>query len=230
MESPQKPVKRAVVVALLLSVVVAAIDLFGCWYSVAPYGSDFLYRYVSVYLLSYFLILILYNAIYLALEMIGLLFGRRKTNWLTIGTTSAFFGVLLVLMFVTIGLNDDIRKWGYRGIAARGATLVTAIKQYQVANGAPPESLDNLVPKYLPTIPGTGVGAYPDYDYITNTNSMLYGGNHWVLSVNLSTDNLSHDALVFYPNGKYPSGPLDSQLGDWAFVSTSLESGGKSNE
>lgn len=226
MNLPSGPVKRAVVVAMLVSAAVGALALFGSWFSVAPHGSDFFYRYVSIYFPAYFLILVLYNALYLIVDIFGLLSGRRKTTCLQVGTTAAFCGILFVFMFVIVGLGEDVRHAGFRRIALRGAPLVKAIKRYQAAHGAPPTTLDDLVPECLPSIPDTGAAAYPSFYFLTNTNQDRYGGNQWVISVDVSSDDLSEHTVAYYPNGKYPGGPLDLKLGDWSFVSTPVKSGG----
>lgn len=226
MNLPRSPVRRGLVVALLMSVVVGAIHVAACWYSVAPNGSDFLYKHVSWFFPTYLILFALYNVLYVIVDAVGLLFGRRKTTWREVGARTVFCGFLFVLMFVIVGLGESVRNAGYRGITRRGARLVTAIKQYQTAHGALPNTLDALVPECLPAIPDTGVGAYPNYEFIQNKDSTRYGGNRWVLSVDVSTDDLTRDALLFYPDGKYPSGLWVTRFGNWALISTPVKSNG----
>jgi len=48
-----------------------------------------------------------------------------------------------------------------------------------------------------------------------------YGGNPWVLFVNVSTDDLMQDLLIFFPDGNYPAnrpGHGARRFGDWAKI------------
>lgn len=45
------------------------------------------------------------------------------------------------------------------------ASLVAAIDRYQADHSRPPETLDDLVPKYIAAIPGSGYPPQPDFNY-----------------------------------------------------------------
>jgi hypothetical protein len=57
----------------------------------------------------------------------------------------------------------------FRAFVARPNPLPAAIRAYTTDRGAPPATLDDLVPGYLPAIPTTGLGAWPDYRYEPGT-------------------------------------------------------------
>jgi len=60
------------------------------------------------------------------------------------------------------GIGNRI-KWKALGqLAERSRPLIAAIDAYEKKRGQPPESLENLVPDFLPTIPATGIGARPN--------------------------------------------------------------------
>jgi hypothetical protein len=50
-----------------------------------------------------------------------------------------------------------------QNFAQRSEKLIAAIKKYEQDNSDPPESLNDLVPNHLPSIPSTGMMAYPQY-------------------------------------------------------------------
>lgn len=62
---------------------------------------------------------------------------------------------------------------------------------------------------------------YPNYEFITKGARGRYAGNAWVLTVDISTDELVQDAVVYYPNTNYPSPKevaTSRRIGDWAHV------------
>lgn len=227
MHLPKSIVKRGAVVALLLSGTVGALDIFASWYSVAPHGSDFLLAHLSTFFMGYFLILVLYNVLYAIVDVFNLLFRRGKGTWSELAAKLVFCAVVFVVVMLTAGIGQAIRDEAFKKIAARGGPLVAAIKQYELKQGSPPGVLADLVPDYLPSIPGTGVGAYPSYELVTKGARARYGGNAWVLTVDVSDDDLVHDAVIYYPNTNYPSPKavaISRRIGDWAYVSVARSS------
>ncbi len=131
-----------------------------------------------------------------------------------------------VLYFVCclagIRLGHQTRMIGMRDFTIRAKPLVAAIHQYEQDHHAPPESLQNLVPEYLPAIPSTGMGAYPEFQYSTGANCRRRNHeNPWTLSVLTSIGILNWDRLLYFPRQNYPehgySGTLE-RVGDWAYV------------
>ena len=218
---PQAPVKRAVYGALIISTIVGVLHVFACWYSVAPHGSDVLYNKISGMLLIYLFLVVLYNVVRITIAVVGRLFGIGKVGWSPLAAGAIFCGVVLVVTTIAFGVGETMRDAAFKAITVRGRPLVTAIKQFQAKNGAPPAGLEELVPDFIPAIPGTGVGAYPKYEFIRKPDPAKYDGNPWVLFVNISTDDLMQDLLIFYPDQNYLSnqpGHLARRFGDWAKI------------
>ena len=225
-DRPESPVKWAFRKALLLSLVAGAVHVFACWYSVARHGSDFLLKHVSWLIMVYFLLLVLYNVFHLLYYAARKLLGYDKNDPRSLLATVVFLGILFVITLLAVCVGEAFRYVGYKGIVSRGGKLVTAIKQYQLKQGTPPATLAALVPDYLPAIPGTGVGAYPHYEFITNSSPVKYGGDKWVLSVEVSTGDLTRDELIYYPDQNYPSAEQVATVrryGDWAYLSTARD-------
>ena len=58
-----------------------------------------------------------------------------------------------------------IRRASLMRISQRGEVIIQAIESYRAKEQKPPESLDVLVPEYIDKIPGTGIRAYPAFEY-----------------------------------------------------------------
>ena len=219
---PQSPLKRAVFGALLISTIVGVLHVFACWFSVASHGSDYLYIKISGMLVIYLFLVVLYNVVRIVLAALGRLFGMGKIGWSALAAGAVFCGIVFVITLIAFGIGETMRDAGFKAITARGRPLVAAIKQHQAKQGTPPGSLDELVPDFIPAIPDTGVGAYPKYEYLRQPDPVKYGGNPWVLFVNVSTDDQMQDLLIFYPDGNYPEnrpGHLVRRFGRWAEIS-----------
>lgn len=165
------------------------------------------------------------------------------------GTFVAILGVGMLTMFVGIGYSLLAKSWRpfllsiivlggmilgfYPGITAhsllrneafdlladRSVDLVQAIERYQRDAGAPPPSLDVLVPQYLPQIPHTGMAAYPDYEYELGSG-MCPDDNSWNINI-LAGDVLNWDTFFYCPRKNYPpdgGGNWVEVIGEWAYM------------
>lgn len=113
-----------------------------------------------------------------------------------------------------------IRHRAFLALAERSVVLVDAIKAYEDKYGAPPASLEALVPDFIPSIPKTGMGAYPKYRYVVPEQDR-YAGNPWVLFVFTPTGIPNFDQFIYYPLQNYPAdldgNPLE-RIRDWAYM------------
>jgi hypothetical protein len=74
----------------------------------------------------------------------------------------------LAFLLASVGvlrLQGEARSLAFEQLAERSRLLIEAITRYEIERGEPPRSLASLVPHYLDEIPGTGIEAYPEYDY-----------------------------------------------------------------
>ena len=100
-------------------------------------------------------------------------------------------------------------------------SLVRAIHQYENNTGQPPPDLADLVPDYLPSVPRTGLPAYPDYEYSTGHAPDRWDGNPWVLYVLTSSGGINFDQFLYFPLQNYPEsgcGGALQRIGAWAYV------------
>ncbi|KOR27441.1 hypothetical protein TI03_06900, partial [Achromatium sp. WMS1] len=96
------------------------------------------------------------------LMILALPFTKVKTRMLQILLFAMAF-ILTAIQFLV--LLDSARFTAFERLAERSKPLATAIKQYEKLKGKPPSTLDELVPQFLSNIPGTGMPAYPNYEY-----------------------------------------------------------------
>jgi len=78
---------------------------------------------------------------------------------------AVFSVILLLIVIIIIYASSGARDWAFARLAERSEPLIAAIKAYEATHGKPPESLDDLVPAQLTEVPGTGMPAYPNYQY-----------------------------------------------------------------
>ena len=140
---------------------------------------------------------------------------------------TAVFYLPICLLFIACGiggsyLGQRTRMTGMRRCVDRSQPLVQAIRAFELDYRAPPRSLSQLVPDYLPGVPSTGMMAYPEYRYHTGEQAELrFDGNHWALTVDTPAGGINFDMLLFLPNGNYPEqghGGWLERVGDWAYV------------
>jgi hypothetical protein len=114
-----------------------------------------------------------------------------------------------------------VRIRAFEALAIRSEPLVTAIRRYEADHGKPPASLSALTPRYIRTVPSTGMGAYPAYAYRVGDDAAHYQRNPWALEVRCSRGILNWDRFLYLPRGNYPTHGFGGKLErvrDWAYV------------
>lgn len=104
-------------------------------------------------------------------------------------------------------------------LAERSKPLVAAIHAYVWKHGGPPQSLEALVPDFLPAVPSTGMGAYPKYDYICPATA--YQGNPWIIRVFTPSGFINFDQFMYFPLTNYPAQGYRGwveRIGEWGYV------------
>ncbi|MFC2173789.1 hypothetical protein ACFLU6_14350 [Acidobacteriota bacterium] len=127
----------------------------------------------------------------------------------------------VVCMIFSVQAKQKYRMHAFLDLAERSEVLVDAIRTYETDNGHPPEKLADLVPGYLPSVPGTGMKAYPDYVYVVGERAQSFGGQPWVLYVETPSGPLNWDLFIYFPSKEYPKDAYGGHLEpvkDWAYV------------
>jgi hypothetical protein len=130
-----------------------------------------------------------------------------------------FYSVgLLVLFMLALGIALRARQYGFELAASRARPLVEAIARFEKDHGRPPESLSDVVPKYLGQLP-QGI---PDVHLITGEDTReMYAGNTWVLRALVPSGVINFDQFMYFPNQDYPEygyGGGVERIADWAYV------------
>ena len=129
---------------------------------------------------------------------------------------------LTVSCIMGIVIGGNIRINGMKSFTERSEPLIQAIEKFNIENGRPPDHLTDLVPKYIANIPGTGMMAYPEYQYFVGDDAMnRYVNNPWALEVNTPSGGINFDIMLYFPNGNYPKTGYGGSLeivNKWAYV------------
>lgn len=152
-------------------------------------------------------------------SIVGLFFRKSRRECAFILLLSLF---LFFCFFAGNLLAHRTRMNGMKACALRSQPLIQAIKQYERDHSAPPSSLDDLVPGYLPAVPSTGMMAYPGYEYHVGADAQArFQNNRWALSIFTPGGGINFDMMLYFPDQNYPEygyGGWLERLEDWAYV------------
>lgn len=148
-----------------------------------------------------------------------LLFQRtRRKSFLYLLISVVFIPCCIIGIFY----GKKARTMGMESFVQRSQHLITAIKKYELDNSTPPQSLNDLVPDYIPAVPSTGMMAYPEFRYhVGDEAKKHYADNAWALSVFTPSGGINFDMMLYLPNRNYPQhgfGGWLEPVGDWAYV------------
>lgn len=121
----------------------------------------------------------------------------------------------VALLFSAWG-SGLVRHYCFAQLTVRSRPVVAAIEAYQKKKGHPPANLEAMVPEFLPKYPHTGMGAYPDFNYVTPDDT-----DPWRLEVPCSIGLLNWDVFFYRPSKEYgvhEYGGGVERIGDWAYV------------
>ena len=197
----------------LLTVSVTVYIPFAHWVSTTPVGTELFLSAIIIYGLAGAAAV---GAIPVSLVM--LCFKRQRRDALLALILSL---VYLPLLVAGIAWGMDVRMARMTDFGERSQPLINAINQYSDDHGGPPETLEQLVPDYLPSVPGTGMMAYPEYIYSAGKEACeRYQENPWALIVPVSWG-MNFDQMLYFPKQNYLKhgygGHLE-RLGNWAYV------------
>ena len=140
--------------------------------------------------------------------------------------------VATMLLIVGIGVGsillgwrakpgESVRRAGLERISLNAQPVIDAIERYRAKTGEYPNSLDVLVPEYLPSIPATGNTIYPNYEYRPAGEGWGWRIPSYELFVRTPYVVFNWDQFIYRPERTYPAehpaGPVE-RSGDWAYV------------
>lgn len=138
-----------------------------------------------------------------------------RTFLFALAYVAVFYGCVL--------LAHEVRSQAFTALARRSGLLVEAIRAYEARHSSPPGTLEALVPDFLPSLPKTGLGAYPDYEFSSSTVALsaFPPGNSWVLYVHTPSGGINFDRFFYLPRENYPErvgGDPIQRIEDWAYL------------
>ena len=206
---------------MLVSCLVNAPCALMHWYAVSSKGRGGVgFLFLSLYIMLPFILVIL------SMPIIPILLIFRRLRRVSLFLFSSCL-IYLASTLLTVYISETVRMSAFHRLATRSAPLVAAIKQFENDNNAPPQTLADLVPRYLPEIPKTGMSAYPNYNYVPRgTKSHIFGeawpeGNSWILYVYTPSGGINFDTFLYFPAQNYPKRAYSSWLErveDWAYA------------
>ncbi|MBI2302956.1 MAG: hypothetical protein HYU66_28960 [Armatimonadetes bacterium] len=129
-----------------------------------------------------------------------------------------------LLIWLCIRAGTVFAPWHHRmanfaAAAERASPLVQAIGRFERDHRRPPKVLGELVPRYLPTVPDTGMCGYRDFRY----KAPATDGDppdRWELWIDCGWG-MNFDMLYYQPLERYPEhghGGRIERVGSWAYV------------
>jgi hypothetical protein len=128
-----------------------------------------------------------------------------------------FAGTFTVLSFPAVRAAKRVRMQSFRVAAQRAEPVIAAIEKHVANTGAPPATLQHLVPQYIAAIPDR----LPPIEIQWGPEiPKAYRGNEWIVSASV-TWIMSFDRFLYFPNQQYPEsgyGGSLQRIGRWAYV------------
>ncbi len=132
----------------------------------------------------------------------------------------AFSATLALTLYGSLRLGNQLWHRMLFHVAERSEPLVAAIQTYAKEQGKPPKDLAALVPHYIASIPGTGMGAYPRYKYFVGKERSSNERNPWLLTIEMF-EPFQWDEFMYFPNQEYPDsgyGGGFERIGTWGYL------------
>lgn len=200
--------------AALLSAVLYSLEIYSDWYSLSI-GTP---SAVILTMKGYAGVLLFGCALSLPLVLIAVIINAlQKTN-----NRPALLVFSFLVAYVAVGVGcfwtaHSIRISAFHQIVQRGMPIVDAIKKYIIEQGHPPATLEDLVPRYLPEIPTTGVPTGSEYMYEVAKKEKSFYGNPWMLRMVPPQGGFSFEELLYLPLEDYGTSACGwGKIANWA--------------
>jgi hypothetical protein len=210
----RRSLMSVVLVTALAATALNSVGIVAHYYAVSANGSDILLWYTIPLGLAFVTALVA-----LVISLPFFLFRSKRKEAIDVFAVAA---VYLAISILCVSIGSKVRIRGFGRLVDRSRPLISAVRRFEAENKRPPASLAELVPKYLAAIPGTGMAAYPKYEYVTGDKALEnYDGNPWAVWVDTPSGGINWDIFLYYPKQNYPQrghgGSLE-RVKDWAYV------------
>ena len=115
-------------------------------------------------------------------------------------------------------IATQVRMRGYEALAERSEPLINSIVAYEEAKGEAPAKLEDLVPEFQAQVPTTGIGTYPNYEYMQSPTGPSKETGQWLLRIRIHR--IHGVSECFYsPSPAQRKGFKTQKLGrDWLLI------------
>lgn len=140
--------------------------------------------------------------------------GRRTIRVWSL-TAAIIFGQAWILRAAERIVLDGLARSEFSTVADRAQPILDALNAYQAEYLVFPNSLDDLVPAFLPAVPDTGLAGYPHFQYRKSIGSADYE-----LYVPVPGLPGNSDVFTFSSSGPpqaLPSGKHE-KIGEWDWI------------
>jgi hypothetical protein len=213
----QSDLVRAAIVAAIVASAIGSLCLMAEFYGVSSTADPALSMWVLLVRDLVMLVFLLLAWIAIPVSLLFLISWKHARRSALIGLTWA--AVLMLILTGISMLEGEVRRAAFLALTERSAPLIAAIDRYERDHGAPPDSLAILVPSYMPSVPSTGMGAYPSYEYLHRKDAVILYGDRWALVIDTPTGVINFDEFYYLPSRRYParvSGYVE-RVGNWAY-------------
>ena len=210
-----KSKKQILLLVFFGSVLINSLMLVAQWYALSSSGSQVYLQYAMWLLIPITLVMLFIPIIVLGLALPY----KRKRTLLVLAACTMYSAS----GFVFAKLSMIYREHAFDKLAEHSQPLILAIERYEKELGYPPETLQRLVPTYLSAVPGTAMGAYPNYSYETSKESGQKSAITWTLYISIPTSGLGKSEEKFvYMSSEYYLVKLHDQVirrvGNWIYI------------
>jgi hypothetical protein len=163
-------------------------------------------------LLGFYFALVLFVPMALIATLVALI-PRWRAGAVRAAVLSA---TLAAALFVGNVVSMKARMFAFDRAGERAQPLVDAVARFEEENGAPPNSIDELIPRWLPEVPA----GIPPLRILSSPQSDWYAGNSWMLEAQTPIIFLNWDTFIYLPKQNYSDvrGFRFTLLGRWAYV------------
>ncbi len=133
---------------------------------------------------------------------------------------AAGVAVLLACGLYCVRTSKSWRRAELVRVARESRPLVTALDRYRAEHGQYPCALDDLMPDYLPSLPRTGMVAYPQFMYLPDVHGLEPAPGGYDLRI-YCDEGVGFDRFFRWDVPHYP--PTSSEGGlepieDWVYL------------
>ena len=132
-------------------------------------------------------------------------------------TVLVFAGTITALFIPAVRVAQRVRMHSFHAAGQRADPVIAAIEKHVTNTGAPPATLQQLVPTYVKAIPA----GLPPLEIQSGPDiGKAYHGNEWILSASVGWL-MNFDRFLYFPNQQYPErgyGGTLERVGRWAYV------------